>query len=203
MFEAIWYSRKNQYFICNLSLYLIFSNIFCTLIIAVMFFKYCSSAQHLKRIITAWYGLLIDIARYIGVDSWCVKEHVVIANWSFRWMRRVVKRVFFPIFLGLVSMANLALSCGFHDSPYGFSIPTYDLECIKNGGSYDNCYVTTGSNKTKNEKFPLQRNPATYNSFFASRLRSNQVDTAACDVDSDCSKGEICSWKMGYFGICD
>ena len=114
-----------------------------------------------------------------------------------------MKRVFFTTLLVLISTANLAFSCGYHDSPYGFSIPTYDLECIKNGGSYDKCYVDMSANNMDNEKLPLQRNPAGYNSFFSAKLNSNQVDTKTCDVDSDCGKGKICSWKMGYFGTCD
>ena len=54
-----------------------------------------------------------------------------------------------------------------------------------------------------NKKLPLQGSPAGYNSFFTAKLNSNQVDTKTCDVDSDCIKGKICSWKMGYFGTCD
>ena len=115
----------------------------------------------------------------------------------------VVKRVFVGSFLVLISISNLALSCSFHSSTYGFSIPTYDLECIKNGNSYDKCYVGMSLNNVESETHSLRRNPNAYNSFFGSRLGSNQVDINPCDLDSDCSNGKICNWKMGYFGVCE
>ena len=114
----------------------------------------------------------------------------------------VVNRVFVGSFLVLMSISNLALSCGFHSSTYGFSIPTYDLECIKNGNSYDECYVGVSLNNMESDTHSLRRNPDADNSFFASRLGSNQVDINTCDLDSDCSNGKICNWKMGYIGIC-
>ena len=119
-----------------------------------------------------------------------------------RIIKLVIKRVLVGCFLILISISNLALSCGFHASTNGFSIPTYDLECIKNGNSYDKCYVGMSSNNMESETNSLRRGPTAYSSFLASRLRSNQVDINMCDLDSDCSNGKICSWKMGYFGVC-
>ena len=109
----------------------------------------------------------------------------------------VVNRVFVGSFLVLMFISNLALSCGFHSSTYGFSIPTYDLECIKNGNSYDECYVGMSLNNMESDTHSLRRNPTAYNSFFASRSGSNQVDITTCDLDSACRIGKICNWKMG------
>ena len=130
--------------------------------------------------------------------SFTLTQHVLPGNRSLRRMKRVVV----GSFLVLLSISNLALSCGFHSSTNRFSIPTYDLECIKNGNSYDKCYVGMSSNKMESETHFMRRNPTAYSSFLASRLRSNQVDVNTCDLDSDCSNGKICSWKMGYFGVC-
>ncbi len=119
-----------------------------------------------------------------------------------RIIKLVIKRVLVGCFLILISISNLALSCGFHASTNGFSIPTYDLECIKNGNSYDRCYVGMSSNNMESKTNSLRGNPTAYSSFLASRLRSNQVVSNTCDLDSDCSNGKICSWNMGYFGVC-